>query len=383
MAIKNLSDIRRLPRLGNIRLGIKVKTKTGKFYPKEVDYFILDPSTPSDEENLNLINEFTTLYGGKPKQIKIMVPLADREKFFPQNYKRYGSSTSLKCIGDGETAICINPEFAKGLDQIGETETGQIRVDCHGPNCIYAEDGKGNKECSAVGILQILLPELTGAGVWQISTGSFHSIVNLNSCLDYITAVCGRFHMLPLILERRPQEILYKGKKAVHYIMQINMNFKLSDIQRVAQIDPSKIMLQLPDVTPVPLEDIADSDGEVPTGRVQELKTPPADSQQKKSDDNKPKGSTPKDEALEQAAQQDPKRQNGSDPGKSDFLNFMVKTRADLKKLTGDDRLYTQEMDAFNVQYPSEVKEEDMKTHMIAHFKSLIEELRKKVNERR
>lgn len=75
------------------------------------------------------------------------------------------------------------------------------------------------------------------------------------------------------------------------------------------------------------------------------------------------------------------KKESTPDPKQAEFLNFMVKARTDLKKLTGDDKLYTQEMEAFNVQYPSEVKEEDMKTHMFAHFKSLIEELRKKVNE--
>ena len=42
MAIKGVSEVRRLPRCGKIRLGIKKKTKEGVEYPAEVDYFILD-----------------------------------------------------------------------------------------------------------------------------------------------------------------------------------------------------------------------------------------------------------------------------------------------------------------------------------------------------
>ena len=95
--------------------------------------------------------------------------------------------------------------------------------------------------------MQILLPDLPGAGVWQIATGSYNSIVNLNSCIDYIKAACGRAHMMPLTLERREQEIQHDGKKTKHYILHINMDFKLSDLQKWALIEPTRILLDLPD----------------------------------------------------------------------------------------------------------------------------------------
>jgi len=243
MAIKGLSEIRRLPRLGKIRLGIKKIASSGKEHPSEVDYFILDPSTPSELENKKLIDEFHKLFGEKPKTIKIMFPVADANMYFSQFYKRYGSGASLKCKGDGESAVCIKDEFAKGLKKIGTDELGMPKVECKGKDCPYYV----SKECSEVGILQVLLPDLPGAGVWQIATGSFHSIVNLNSSIDYVRAVCGRAHMIPLILERREQEIQYEGKKSKHYIMQINMDFSLSDLQKFALIDPTKALLELPD----------------------------------------------------------------------------------------------------------------------------------------
>jgi hypothetical protein len=242
MAIKGLSEIRRLPRLGKIRLGIKKKTAAGKEYPSEVDYFILDPQTPSELENQKILDEFTGLYGENPKSIKIMFPVANPEVYFPQFYKRYGSSASLKCKGDGIEASCGVDAFTEGLERIGTNELGLPRVKCSGKECLYYK----KKECTEVGVLQILLPELPGAGVWQITTGSFHSIVNLNSCIDYIATVCGRAHMIPLTLERRAQEITYEGKKSKHYILHINMDFKLADLQRFAMIEPTKMLLELP-----------------------------------------------------------------------------------------------------------------------------------------
>jgi hypothetical protein len=121
---------------------------------------------------------------------------------------------------------------------------GGVKVECKGQDCPYYKD----KKCSESAALSVLVPELKGAGVWEIVTGSFHSIVNINSCLDYIRAICGRVHMIPLILERREQEIIYDGKKSRHYILHVNMDFSLADLQKLALIDPTKSMLELPPV---------------------------------------------------------------------------------------------------------------------------------------
>jgi len=241
--IKGLSEIRRLPRLGKIRLGIKKRNAEGKEYPAEVDYFVFDPKTPSPEENERLKQEFEKLYGKEPKQINIMFPVADPTVFFAQDYKRYGSSTSLQCKGDGVEAVCASEEFAKDLEIIGRSEMGNPKVRCLGRDCPYYK----NKKCGEIGILQFLLPEMPGMGIWQIATGSYHSIVNVNSCLEYIRGICGRVHMIPLLLERRAQETAHEGKKRTHYILHINMDFRLADLQRLATIDPTKIMLQLPE----------------------------------------------------------------------------------------------------------------------------------------
>jgi len=97
--IKGLSDKRRLPRLGIIRLGIKKKSAKGVEYPAEVDYFVVPP-------------EVQKLYGEKPKELDVMIPLNEIEAVFPCAYKHYGSSKGLKCSGDGEKAWRVNEQRA-------------------------------------------------------------------------------------------------------------------------------------------------------------------------------------------------------------------------------------------------------------------------------
>jgi len=54
--IEGLSDRRRLPRLGIIRLGIKaISEKTGNEYPKEVPYFVAP-------------DEVRSIYGEQPTE---------------------------------------------------------------------------------------------------------------------------------------------------------------------------------------------------------------------------------------------------------------------------------------------------------------------------
>lgn len=251
MPIKSISDVRRCPRLGHIRLGEKVpvKDKPGITRPKEVEYFILDPETGNQQRNEELIKQFKELYGEKPTAIKIMFPPTDQEIFFAQWFKRYGSGTLLKCKGDGEIAVCALPEFAEGLEIIGKDEMGLTKVKCLGPECIYQKD----KSCHRLGALQILLPELSGIGVWQVNTGSWNSIVNLNSALDWLKGLCGRFAMIPITLRRVPQKIQYEGKSSTHYIMQIDLeNVNIAQLQKAALVAPEKSMLT---ALPAPDED--------------------------------------------------------------------------------------------------------------------------------
>lgn len=244
MSIKGISDVRRLPRMGKIRLGIKKKTAKGVEYPSEVDYFILDPEAPDQKRREALIKQFEDLYGEKPKSIKVMFPPVPREMFFAQFLKRYGKGTLLKCKGDNEVAETI-PEFADGLEKIGETDRGFIKVKCLGEECPYTL----SKECGRIAALQVILPELSGIGVWQITTGSYNSIVSINSAIDYMMGLFGRYAMLPITLVRKPVDISYEGKRSKHYILDIDLeNVSIGGLQKFALITPvERALIPAPD----------------------------------------------------------------------------------------------------------------------------------------
>jgi len=65
--IKGLSEQRRLPRIGKIRLGVKKKSpRTGAEYPVATDYFVCP-------------TEVQAVYGEKPKRLDVIIPLEDEE----------------------------------------------------------------------------------------------------------------------------------------------------------------------------------------------------------------------------------------------------------------------------------------------------------------
>ena len=253
MPILGLTDQQRLPRLGKIRLGVKEKTASGKEYPKEVDYFILDPSVPEGSIREDIMGTFRELYGDKPKTIKFMFPLDDEELVFPQWYKRYGSST-LQCKGDGATATCATPEFAKGLEVIGEDEkSGCPIVACAGDDCDYYK----KKKCAKCATLNIILHELPGNGIYQLNTTSVNSILNVNGAIAYLRATSGRFHMIPLALERHKQFTTHDGKKSTHWVLFVNTKRTLLGVQRMSRIPQSDVLLELSEA-PLDAVDMAD-----------------------------------------------------------------------------------------------------------------------------
>jgi len=235
-------------------------------YPVEVDYFILDPKTPDPVWNERLKKEFADLYGSKPKAIKIMFPPVSPELFFAQWFKRYGKSTLVKCKGDNEIATTTE-EFAEGLEKVGEDDRGFIQVKCLGPECSYQK----NNQCSRMASLQVILPELKGMGIWQINTGSFNSIVNINSALDWLKGLCGRYAMLPVTLMRVETDIPYEGKRSKHYILQVDQQtFSIGDIQQFAAVNTvERALIPAPDESKDTL--FYDKNGKKPEIEVEEV----------------------------------------------------------------------------------------------------------------
>ncbi|NPV54543.1 MAG: hypothetical protein HPY71_13680 [Firmicutes bacterium] len=236
--IHGVSDRRRLPRAGKIRLGEKtLSQKTGALYPRAVDYFVWP-----DEYR----NQLTKIFGERAKEIDIIFPVDDLEQIAPQYLKRYGT-TGLSCRGDGITAERVS-------------EGGEwVEVECNPEEC-----PDYRKKCRRVMNLRFVIPQLISEGVFQIDTSSYHSIVNINSGLDYIRALVGRIAMVPLKLRIIPKEVQPDGKKKQIYVLDIKLASALSldDLRRLASEEKS--VLALP-----PLQDQAPPDDLFPEEAAQ------------------------------------------------------------------------------------------------------------------
>jgi len=243
MPIKELSNIRRLPRAGIIRLGVRVKTEkkcrcegknksclicmgTGIIHrPKETDYFVVPEKVQA-------------VYGKEPKKLKILIPVEDEEIFFKQYYYSYGKGFLL-CKGDGEDAVYW--DFDKGDYQTRKCP------------CEKLEAGK----CSQTGILQFILPEVEeSAGVWQITTHSRNSIIDINSGIDYIRGIAGRIAFVPLWLVRDEIQTQKMDKekgaiKGKHWTMKFSLEASLRQLQEAGQIPPERFFLPIPDESQV------------------------------------------------------------------------------------------------------------------------------------
>jgi len=247
--IKGLSDKRRLPRLGKIRLGIKKKSsKTGAEYPAETPYFVVPP-------------EVQKVYGDKPTEIDVMLPLDDLDSVFPVSYKFYGSGKGLKCNGDGEIAYCVDEKTK---------EMAERKCPC---------ENLDNGKCKQSGSLSVMLQKINVGGVYQINTSSFNSIVDLASGIDYVKALIGRVAMVPLKLRRVATETHHDEKKQTHYTLQLILDANIDAINqlrgdtmrvlehtsRIALPEPENVN---PELDPVDVivdeEDIPEATGQPP-----------------------------------------------------------------------------------------------------------------------
>lgn len=231
MPIKGLSDQVRLPRLGKIRLGIKVEGVKNP-YPQPVNYFVCPDSVKS-------------VFGDRPRELRILFPTEDPSKWASQFYRCYSKSRGLICKGDGERATALIDQDTGALAHRNSIHTILKEVECNPEHC--PEYGRS---CRRVMNLQFLLPDVPGLGVWQLDTSSYWSIININSGINLVTALCGHISMIPLILRLVPQEAHPNGFKKTVYVLSLDIPGKLTDMLKYTQAPPGKAILPAPDAEP-------------------------------------------------------------------------------------------------------------------------------------
>ena len=223
--IKGLSDRRRMPLLNKVRLGIKKENAAGVSFPSEVDFFVVP-------------DEVKEIYGDKPKKLEIMFPINDIEAVFPTAYIFYGKSVGVKCKGDGEKAWHVNPETKEMVERSCPCEMLEAR------------------KCKQVGRLLFMIPAVSVAGVYQMSTSSYNSIIDIGSGLDFVQAMVGRFAFITLEMKRIPTDTHHEGKRQVHHTIQITLPDGFN-IQALADMraDNERIFTQAQYQLPAPVEE--------------------------------------------------------------------------------------------------------------------------------
>ena len=192
--IQGLSNQRRLPRLGKIRLGIKKKSiKSGKEYPAETDYFVCPP-------------EVEKIYGKTPKALDVYIPVEQQAVAFPQSLKFYGSSIGLKCTGDRIVAKEKQPDGSWKDRDCCDIKPCQNWI---------------AKKCTITGVLNVMLFRVSLGGVYQITMHSVNGIIDVNSGFDYVYSLVDRVAMVPLSLERVHLETHFEGKKQNHWPLKL------------------------------------------------------------------------------------------------------------------------------------------------------------------
>lgn len=212
MPIKGISEKRRLRRLGRIRLGKKEPNASGRGdHPVALDHF-----------NFEDAPELIALFGNNCKEIDVILPNEKVDAFFPQERKAYRTS-GLFCRGDGENATRINvgisdgknsnkvpvgkeldPEGARFIREQGlQVQVGEMfDMPCLGEECPFTLQ----KFCKPIGRFLFIVPSAPRVGVYEISTTSYNSIVELNSSIDTILGIAGRISMIPLKLRLVPKD---------------------------------------------------------------------------------------------------------------------------------------------------------------------------------
>jgi hypothetical protein len=206
--IEGVTDVRRLPRLGKVRLGMKIKSANGGDRPTETKHFVVPP-------------EVAKVYGETPTRLDVMLPVENPSVLFPVAYKAY-KSAGLYCTGNGKVA--------ERRDGTG----GWASRECP---CPMLE----SKECKRVGVLSIVLPKVSIGGVYQIATSSWNSICDVRSGIDYVRALLkGKAAWVPLVLERVANETSYvdergQTRKQTHHTLRLYFDGDVNFANRLMQ----------------------------------------------------------------------------------------------------------------------------------------------------
>lgn len=186
----------RLQRLGIIRLGEKaISANSGREHPKDLPHFVVP-------------EEVEAVTGPNPTSLKVMLPSSDWEVTCPtalEKWVEWGKERRCMCKGDGEAAMCRD-------DSMNWQEQP-----CSYKAC--AEYMAGN--CTEVGRLNVILPDVNCWGFYTINTGSFYGINQVHDAFFSTVTVLqnmignpGLITRAECTLTREPTQLEYLDPKS-------------------------------------------------------------------------------------------------------------------------------------------------------------------------
>jgi hypothetical protein len=218
--IKGLETRARLPRLGVIRLGVKVQNREGKEHPKEVEYFVCPP-------------ELQALLPEKPVKIPVLFPADDPHRVLVADYVRYtGRLLTLKCDGERFTELPV-----QGGEQVGRCrkETGKPCA------------------CGAKPLGRLNVIVLDGpVGVYQVLIGGEQRLADLIVELEVFRRTFGRLTDIVFELERVPTETQVRtegGKRLpkTGWPVHVRCNFTVAQALKARGLDIKSLPAAPPD----------------------------------------------------------------------------------------------------------------------------------------
>lgn len=228
----------RLPVNGHIRLGRKKTSANGMEYPENVDHFVID-EVP---ELKNMIMEDGQKLGDRPlKTFTGFFVSNEIEQSYPHGLvlftgaKKDSSGKSvggtLKCRGTGpevdKNNVMVNPGIAEYTDVQLDPATGRetkslIPRQCLGEHgCPDAKNAKGEIVCKPRMRLFIMIPGVSIDGVYEISTGSISSILDISSRLKFMEMTYGGFKLFPFTFYREGIMLGTGKAKRIQHILKI------------------------------------------------------------------------------------------------------------------------------------------------------------------
>lgn len=202
------------PRVGKIRLGEQVPvmkdgkqrtTRSGEamFRASALDYFRVDPE---DEVTApESAASFLEVYGDRPTRLRCQLPGRTISDVWEGAYRLYGTR-KLKRICDGQTC------------DVRTATGGWASEPCVCTARMLPKDS--NDRCKLGWTLTVLLPEVRGIGVWQITTGSEISVDRISGWLQLMEKVTGGdLAMIEFFLELVPVDVTPDGRTKTVYVL--------------------------------------------------------------------------------------------------------------------------------------------------------------------